>query len=98
MLLREVEQDGRRVFVEELQDDRKLSTVGNSVMTSYHKELLRRLGFFAGGELVETPVDQRYVYDPEAGELVVENRIALPEGADPLGLKERKQVAAPTAD
>jgi len=44
------------------------------------------------------PVDQRYVYDSEAGELVVENRITLPEGADPFGLKEREQVAATMSD
>lgn len=101
MLLRPVDQDGRTVY--EGEDERTLSKIGpHSLMTTYHKDLMRRLGFFADGELVEELglVEQRYRYDPEADELVVENRIPLPDDADPdpLGLEDQERLAAPSAD
>lgn len=100
MLLESRTVDGRTVYIAE--DDRTLSRIGSdSVMSTFHKELLDRLGFFEGDELLESEVKQTYEFDPEAGVLEVTERIELPDEADPDPLdvlEEQREPAAPTAD
>lgn len=100
MLLEPRTIDGRTVFI--AKDDRSLTKTGpDSVMSTFHKELLNRLGFFEDGELLERDVKQWYEYDPEAGVLEITERIELPDEADPDPLdvlEESRDPPVPTAD
>lgn len=99
LLLESETLDGLSVYIAE--DERSLTRTGSdSVMSTYHKELLAKLGFFEDGDLLETDVDQVYRFHPERRFLEVIEEIELPEeaDADPLEVLEESEPLAPTAD
>lgn len=68
--------DDRLVYVDS--DTRSLSLTGGSTpYCSLKQELMARLGLYEDGQVADVEVDQEYRVDPEAGELVVTNRIDL---------------------
>lgn len=102
MLLVPEREDGRTLL--RFNDKRSLTATGShSVMSTYHKEVMESLGFFADGELVEADVDQEWTVDLEAGVVEIVERIEIPDDHELQELLEDAEQtgaerAAPTAD